>query len=137
MYIAIDNYIQDATVRKLFREVRKQLNATTAIRLYSRERLMTMTQCRYTVLVCCCKRNEMNDMEIIKSDEKMEDVGITDRKQLRIHIHHSDPEIFTIFVTLFSNKRIPVKLEEVIWLCAVHAYIHTYAFLFAVKNFCC
>ena len=113
-------------MRKLFREVRKQLNATTAIRLYSQERLMTMTRRRYTMLVCCCNNNEMSNVEIIKSDDKMEDVGITDRKQLRIHIHHSDPEVFTIFVTLFSNKRIPVKLEEVIWLCAVHACIHTY-----------
>lgn len=84
--------LQDATVRKLFKEVRKTFSARTAIRLFNQ------SNCGY---------------EVAKCDKKMVDVGLTNGATLRVSIHPSNPEIFTIFVTLLNGAQISLNMAEV------------------------
>ena len=75
----------------LFKDVRKKFKARTAIRLYNQ-----------------------SNCEIIKSDKKMRDAGITNGMILHISIHPSNPEVFAIFVTLLTGARITLSMTEVI-----------------------
>ena len=78
-------------MRTLFKEVRKEFKARTAIRLYNQ-----------------------SNTEIAKSDRTMKDVGITNGARLRVTVHPSNPEVFTIFVTLPNGTHISLNLAEVI-----------------------
>lgn len=86
---------QDATVRKLFKQVRTKLKATTAIRLFR------ITQ-------------SGSETEITKSDDTIGscNVGITNGTRLRVQIHPSNPEVFTIFVTMPNDINKTFLLEE-------------------------
>ena len=44
----------------------------------------------------------------------MRDEGITNGARLRVSIHPSNPEIFTIFVTLLNGTQITLNMAEVI-----------------------
>lgn len=77
-------------MRTLFKEVRKQFKARTAIRLYNQ-----------------------SNTEITKSDKIIKDVGITNGARLRVTIHPSNPEVFTIFVTLPNGTHVSLNLTEV------------------------
>lgn len=83
-------------MRKLFRQVRNKLKATTAIRLFH------ITQ-------------SGSETEITKSDDTVGscNVGITNGTRLRVQIHPSNPEVFTIFVTMPNDINKTFLLEEV------------------------
>ena len=90
MYI----YIQTTTVRKLFAEVRKKFGAKTAIQLFHVTEVET---------------------EITKNDDTISryKVKITNGARLRVKIHPSNPEVFTIYVTLPNGINKTLLLQEV------------------------
>ena len=54
------------------------------------------------------------ETEITKSDDNIgRDVGITNGTKLRVQIHPSNPEVYTIFVTFPSGINKTFLLEEV------------------------
>ena len=75
----------------LFKDVRKKFKARTAIRLYNQ-----------------------SNCEIVKSDTKMRDAGITNGITLHISIHPSNPEVFAIFVTLLNGTQVTLSMTEVL-----------------------
>ena len=87
-------------MRTLFKEVRKEFKERTAIRLYNQ-----------------------SNLEIAKSDKKMTDAGITNGARLQVSVHPSNPEVFTIFVTLPNGTHISLNLTEVMNLPCSHNYI--------------
>ena len=67
------------------------LKATTAIRLY----------------------NQLSS-EIVKSDKRMRDVGITNGARLQVTMHPSDPEIYALFVARLNEDPKKIDFAEVI-----------------------
>ena len=96
--------VQKATVRKLFREVRKKFGAKTAIRLF-----------RVTISIHPKTKKERieTETEITKSDDQICNAGINNGARLRIQIHPSNREVYTIFVTLPNGVNKTFLLEEV------------------------
>ena len=84
-------------MRKLFKEVRKKFKATTAIRLF----LVTSSS--------------DSETEITKSDNVIgnRDVGISNGARLRVQIHPSNPEIYTVFVSMPGGINKSFQLDEV------------------------
>ena len=136
-YIVTDSYhviwlyicmIQKATVRKLFREVRKKFGAKTAIQLF-----------RVTLSIHPETKKERieTENEIRKSDDQICNVGISNGARLRIQIHPSNREVYTIFVTLPNGVNKTFLLQE------VHSYvvativteIFTYACMHVMRYF--
>ena len=76
----------------LFKGVRKKFKARRAIQLY----------------------DQSSTLEIVKSDRRIRDSGITDGMTLYVYIHPSKPEVFVIFVTLLNGAQITLSMTEVI-----------------------
>ena len=98
-------YTQKASVRKLFREVRKKFEAKTSVQLFC----VTMGIDPETN-----KEVISSESEISKSDSQIKNCKeICNGAKLRVQIHPTNPEMFTIFVTLPSGTNKTFLLEEV------------------------
>ena len=87
-------------MRRLFREVRIIFEATTAIQLY-----------------------DQSNTEIVKSDKRMRDAGITNGTRLRVSIHSSNPEVYTLFVALLNGEPKKINFAEVIKYSCTYAWL--------------
>ena len=101
-------------MRKLFRETRRKFGARTAVRLF-----------RVTLSIhpVTKKQQIATENEITKNDNQICNT-ISNGASLRIQIHPSNREVYTIFVTLPNEVNKTFLLEEV--KIAIYSYNELY-----------